>query len=107
MSKVTTAYLQLKRKQQVFRKNAISRVGISSENMRLQPKEAGAYIAKHAKWLKINECGVDKIVDEVFSYCTLDTYKKYLLFFFCVLGFERHIVQRDLHRQILAKRVSS
>lgn len=33
--------------------------------MRLQPKEAGAYIAKHAKWLKINETGVDNIVDEV------------------------------------------
>ncbi|XP_063699391.1 queuosine 5'-phosphate N-glycosylase/hydrolase [Culicoides brevitarsis] len=33
--------------------------------MRLLPKEAGAYITKHAKWLKINETGVDKIVDEV------------------------------------------
>uniref|UniRef100_A0A336MSR8 Queuosine 5'-phosphate N-glycosylase/hydrolase n=1 Tax=Culicoides sonorensis TaxID=179676 RepID=A0A336MSR8_CULSO len=33
--------------------------------MRLQPKQAGEYITKHAKWLKINETGVDKIVDEV------------------------------------------
>lgn len=40
-------------------------IGSISAKMRLQPKEAGAYIAKHAKWLKINLNGVDKIVDEV------------------------------------------